>query len=132
MTRAGVEGDFNLYRQTKKAGDPEMAVLLIARETLEDLHAAGWPVRPGDLGENITTTGIPYAMFEPPRRVRVGEVTLRTTKRCVPCTNLYALPYVGEARGPAFLKATLGRRGWFASVEKGGRIRRGDAVYVEG
>jgi MOSC domain-containing protein YiiM len=130
FTPGGVEGDYNLYRQTEKAGDPDMAVLLMPAETLAALRDAGWPVAPGDLGENVTTSGVPYEALRPPRRVRIGGAVVQTTKPCEPCTNLYLLPYVGEARGPAFLKATLGRRGWFARVLEPGVTRKGDRIEL--
>ena len=128
VTVRGVEGDYNLYRETSKAGDPAMALLLIPEETLEGLNREGWPVRPGDLGENITTSGIAYERLAPPRRLQIGEAVVETTKPCEPCDNLYLLPYVGRERGPAFLKATLGRRGWFARVVREGNVRRGDRI----
>jgi MOSC domain-containing protein YiiM len=128
---AGVEGDYNLYRQTQKAGDPEMAILLVPEETLAELNAEGWPVRPGDLGENVLTAGIPYEVLRPRARVRLGGAVLETAKSCDPCDNLYLLPYVGPGRGPAFLKAMLGRRGWYAKVVQEGTVRRGDPVTVE-
>jgi MOSC domain-containing protein YiiM len=132
ISRDGVEGDYNLYRQTQKGGDPEMAVLLIPLETLEELRRDGWPVRPGDLGENVTTSGVPYDSLRPPQRVRLGPVVVQTSRPCVPCDNLFLLPYVGPARGPDFLKATLGRRGWFAQVLEPGVVRKGDPIVVLG
>jgi MOSC domain-containing protein YiiM len=126
LTPEGVVGDYNVYRTTEKAGDPAMAVLVVPLETIEALNRDGWPVRPGDLGENITTEGVPGEEFRPGQRFRVGSATLEISKACEPCTNLYVLPYVGEARGPAFLKATVGRRGWYARVLRGGRAQRGD------
>lgn len=128
---AGVEGDYNLYRQTKRSGDPEMAILLLPEETISRINADGWPVRPGDLGENILTSGIPYDAMRPRARIRVGSAVLESAKPCEPCDNLYLLPYVGAARGPAFLRAMLGRRGWFARVVAEGRVRRGDPVVVD-
>lgn len=128
----GVEGDYNLYRQTQKAGDPAMALLLIPLETLEELRRDGWPVGPGDLGENVTTSGIPYDALRPPQRVRFGSVVAQTSRPCEPCDNLFLLPYVGRARGPDFLKATLGRRGWFARVLEPGIVRKGDPIVLLG
>jgi MOSC domain-containing protein YiiM len=128
LSAQGVLGDYNHFRQTSRAGDPDMAILLMPVETLDDLNREGWPVRPGDLGENVTTHGVAYADLAPPRRLRVGGAVLTTTKPCTPCDNLYALPYVGSERGPAFLKTTLGRRGWFARVDTGGGVRRGDRI----
>ncbi len=130
FSRLGVEGDYNLYRQTQRAGDPEMAILLMPLETIEELNREGWPVRPGDLGENVTTGGVPYDRLAPPARMRVGEAVLRVAKPCTPCDNLFLLPYVGPDRGPAFLRATLDRRGWFAEVLQEGRVRRGDRIEL--
>ena len=132
ITVRGVDGDYNLYRETKRGGDPEMALLLLPEETIEELNRGGWPVRPGDLGENVTTSGIPYGRLAPPRQLRLGEVVVQTTKPCEPCDNLCLLPYVGRERGPAFLKAMLGRRGWFAKVVREGVVRKGDAIELMG
>lgn len=130
ITARGLDGDYNLYRATQRGGDPEMAVLLIPEETLAQLNAEGWPVQPGDLGENVTLAGILYASLEPPRDVRLGDAIVRTAKPCTPCDNLYALPYVGRERGPEFVRTLLGRRGWFATVLRPGTVRTGDRVEV--
>jgi MOSC domain-containing protein YiiM len=126
----GFTTDYNLYRQTQRSGDPDMALLLMPLETLEELRREGWPVSPGDLGENVTTSGIPYDRLRPPQRVRLGAVVAETSKSCDPCDNLYLLPYIGHERGPAFLKATLGRRGWYARVLTPGVVHKGDAIEL--
>lgn len=105
-----------------------MAVLLLPEETLEQLRREGWPVAAGDLGENVTTRGVPYAAFVPGSSWRIGGATVRITKPCTPCDNLYALPYVGAEKGPAFVRTLLGRRGWFASVDVAGVVRAGDRI----
>lgn len=127
----GVAGDFNVYRQEEQRGDRDMALMLLPLETIEQLNREGWPVRPGDLGENITTRGVPYERLEPPCRFSLGSVTAEVTKPCTPCTNLELLPYVGPERGPEFLRAMLGRRGWYARVLTPGTVRRGDRIVVE-
>lgn len=128
VLRGGIEGDFNRYRHEEQHDEPAQAILLMPIETIRGLNAEGWPVREGDLGENITTEGIPYAEFRPGDRFRAGEAVLQISKPCTPCTNLHLLPYVGEAKGPAFLKAMLDRRGWYASVIQEGRVRTGDRI----
>lgn len=128
ISRAGIQGDFNRYRHEQKKDDPDMALLIIPRETLSELGREGWPVRSGDLGENITSEGIPYAAFAPGHRFRAGDVVLEVSKPCTPCDNLYLLPYVGPERGPEFLKVMLDRRGWYARVVREGRIRVGDTL----
>lgn len=128
VTRAGLLGDYNVYRQAKHNGDPDSAVLLMPLETISQLNSEGWPVKPGDLGENFTTTGISYDRFSPGKAFRLGGVTVEISRACDPCKNLYLLPYVGDAKGPHFLKIILGRRGWYARVKTEGQVKKGDAV----
>ncbi len=131
ITLAGLDGDFNRYRHEKKHDDPDMAILLYPLETIRQLNDEGWPVRACDLGENITTTGIPYDAFRPGHRVAIAAgIELQVSKACEPCTNLYLLPYVGPEKGPRFLKATLRRRGWYARVLQEGLARTGDGVRL--
>jgi MOSC domain-containing protein YiiM len=61
----------------------------------------------------------------PGARVRAGAVELEISKRCDPCVVLYGLPYVGQERGPGFMRTLRGRRGWFARVVRGGVVRVG-------
>lgn len=130
LTRRGVEGDFNRYRHEEKRDDPDMALLILPREVLTELNQEGWPVRPGDLGENLTTEGIGNDSFLPGRRFRIGETLVEISKECTPCTNLYLLPYVGSSRGPAFLQTMLGRRGWYARILEEGLVRARDPVEL--
>jgi len=128
VRRAGLDGDYNVYRHDVSRDDPAMAVLLMPLETLRELNAEGWPVRPGDIGENLTTTGLGYSAFSPGDRFRVGDAELEVSKPCTPCDNLFLLPYVGAERGPEFLRVMLDRRGWYARVLREGRVRRGDPI----
>lgn len=125
ITADGVEGDFNRWRTEKAAGDPDQAVLLLAEEVLAELRAEGWPVGPGDLGENLLLAGLPRDALVPGARVRAGAVELEISKRCDPCVVLFGLPYVGQERGPGFVRTLRGRRGWFARVVRGGVVRVG-------
>jgi MOSC domain-containing protein YiiM len=124
----GVQGDFNRYRHEEQHDEPAQAVLLMPVEMIRTLNAEGWPLAEGDIGENVTTEGIPYDAFRPGDRFRVGEAVLEVSKPCVPCTNLYLLPYVGPSKGPLFLKTMLDRRGWYASVVQDGWVHQGDVV----
>ncbi|MFZ1024220.1 MAG: MOSC domain-containing protein [Thermoplasmata archaeon] len=128
VSARGVTGDFNRFRHEERRDDPGMALLIIPLETIEELNRDGWAVRPGDLGENVTSRGVPYDDFVPGRKFQIGDVRVEIVKPCDPCTNLYLLPYVGHERGPEFLRVTLGRRGWYARVLEEGRIRQGDPI----
>ena len=127
VCRAGVVGDYNVYRQEEKGGDPDSAVLIIPVETIRGLNSEGWPVSPGDLGENFTTSGVPYSSFAVGKTFSFGGAVLQVSRACDPCDNLYVLPYVAT-KGPEFLRAMLGRRGWYARVLKEGKVERGDGV----
>lgn len=128
VTKNGLQGDYNVYRQEEKGGDQDSAVLLVPMETIRELNSEGWPVSPGDLGENFTTSGISYSSFEVGKKFRLGGAELQVSRACDPCENLFVLPYVGAAKGPEFLKVMLGRRGWYARVLKEGRVTRGDLI----
>ena len=130
ISRSGAEGDYNHYRATDLKGDPEQALLLVTEDLLAQLNAGGWPVQPGDLGENLTLGGIPEAALGPGIRLGIDGIEIEVTKACDPCTNLYHLPYVGKEKGPAFLKATVGRRGWYAKVVTPGVIESGAVVHI--
>lgn len=130
VTVAGLEGDYNGYRARTLQGDPAQAILLLTDEVLRQLNAEGWPVAPGDLGENLTLAGIGESSLGPGARLQAGAVTLEVTLACTPCTELYSLPYVGPERGPAFVRTLRGRRGWYARVLTPGLLRVDDAVEV--
>lgn len=125
---SGLEGDFNRYRHEEKHDDPRMAVLIVPKETIEQLGREGWPVRPGDLGENITSEGIAYDGFRVGGRFEIGGSEVEITKPCDPCHFLELLPYVGKARGPEFIRTMLNRRGWYARVTREGSVQTGDRI----
>jgi MOSC domain-containing protein YiiM len=128
LSERGVEGDFNRYRHERLADASDQALLILPFEVLIALQAEGWPVNPGDLGENVTSQGIPYTEFRVGDRFQIGDAIAQVSKPCLPCSYLERLPYVGQVRGTQFQATLLGRRGWFASLVREGRVRRGDAV----
>jgi MOSC domain-containing protein YiiM len=131
ISRAGVSGDFNVYRHEERGDDPDQALLIMPIETIRELNSEGWPIRPGDLGENFTTSGISYDGFGVGRVFASGGMRFQISKACDPCDNLFLLPYVGASKGPGFLKVMLGRRGWYARVLEEGRVEAGDALTEE-
>src|SRR3954468_13106895 len=86
ITTDGVEGDFNRWRTEKANGDPDQAVLLHSVEGLAQLRAEGWPIEPGDLGENLTVADLPGDLLRPGARIESGAVILEVSKACDPCT----------------------------------------------
>ena len=128
VTFDGIVGDYNHFRSTKLEGTFDRALLFYTREHLAVLSADGWPVGPGDLGENILTEGIPYEAFDVGRRLIVGNIAVEITEACKPCWKLGSLPYVGEERQKEFVKYMVGRRGWYAKILRPGNIKTHDPV----
>ena len=122
LSKSGLEGDYNNWRTNKKSGNPDMAVLLYPIETIQELNKEGWPVKPGDLGENFTITGIPHSHFSPNQQYQIGESLIEISFECDPCQNLSVLPYVGKTKINEFIKTLIHRRGWYARVLKEGLI----------
>lgn len=130
ITTDGADGDYNHYRASRLAGDPEQAVLVLTQEVLDQLNAEGWPVAAGDIGENVTIGGVAESSLVPGARLTIGAVRLEITKPCEPCTELHSLPYVGKARGAEFVKTMVDRRGWYARVLAGGVVDLDTPVQV--
>ncbi|NOT08128.1 MAG: MOSC domain-containing protein [Gemmatimonadales bacterium] len=130
VTAAGVEGDYNTYRTEKVGGDPDLAILVLTDEVIAQLSKEGWPVAPGDLGENLTLAGVPESALGPGTRLVSGTVTLEISQACEPCTETHILPYVGKERAPEFVRTLLGRRGWYARVLTEGILAPGDPIVT--
>jgi MOSC domain-containing protein YiiM len=132
FTKQGVIGDgktsdFNVYRfQQKEVHPDDRAVLWIPNETLVQLAIEGWTkIEPGHLGENMTTKGIPYDRLKEGQRWSMGEAVIRLTRQATPCGVLAQLPYVGMEKKAAFKSVLEGRRGWYAAVEREGKVEEG-------
>ena len=130
ISKWGVEGDYNRFRKEKKKNDPDMAVMILSTDVINALNSEGWPVSPGDLGENITLTNIDYSTLKLGDRLNIGEVTLEISLICDPCTNLNNLSYVGKDKSASFIKTLMKRRGWYARVLKVGEVTVGDTVAI--
>jgi MOSC domain-containing protein YiiM len=126
VKRTGLVGDFNRWRHEEAHDDLAMAILLMPLETIEELKGEGWPIKPGDIGENFTTEGIPYNSFSPGKRYQIGRTVITITKPCAPCSNLYLLPKIGKDKD--IVKVMHNRRGWYASVETEGWVAKGDSI----
>ena len=130
ISKWGLAGDYNRFRKEKKKNDPDMAVMILSTDILDALNNEGWPVNPGDLGENITLTNIDYSIMALGDRLNIRDVTLEISLMCDPCTNLNNLPYVGKEKSTSFIKTLMKRRGWYARVLKPGEVSVGDSVTL--
>ena len=129
----GLETDAHAH--PKIHGGPRQAVLCIAKEVIDQLCLAGFPVYPGALGENVTTAGVDYRTWRTGQRWRIGEVTLEFTKVRAPCKQLDVYsPALQAALYDARVKAgdpaspLWARSGFYAAVVLPGMVRQGDII----
>ncbi len=105
----GVEGDAHLGRtvqhRSRVRRDPTQPNLrqvhLIHAELLDELAGLGFTVRPGDVGENITTRGVDLLALPRGTRLRLGaSAVLEITGLRNPCRQL-------DTFTPGLMRATL-------------------------
>jgi MOSC domain-containing protein YiiM len=110
-------------------GGPNRAVCLYSLELIRALQAEGHSIGVGSAGENLTVSGVDWALMVPGRRVRVGEILLELTKYAHPCSNL--VPYFREGKFTRISqKVHPGSGRLYARVLEEGFVRPGDPVEV--
>lgn len=138
----GVEGDAHLgttvKHRSRVAKDPTVPNLrqvhLIHAELIDELEAAGFRVRPGAMGENVTTRGIDLLGLPTGARLHLGpDALIEITGLRNPCRQLNTFQ-------PGLMNATLDRdaegnlirkAGIMAIVLAAGDIKPGDAIAVD-
>jgi MOSC domain-containing protein YiiM len=137
----GVEDDAHLgttvKHRTLVRRDPTAPNLrqvhLIHEELHEELRIAGFPLAPGDIGENITTRGIDLLSLPRGARLQLGaHAVVEVTGLRNPCRQLDAYQngltaalYGRDAQGNLTRKA-----GIMGIVLSGGEVRPGDAITL--
>jgi MOSC domain-containing protein YiiM len=138
----GVEADAHLGETVQHRShvrrDPTRPNLrqvhLIHSELHDELRAAGFDVRAGQMGENVTTSGIDLLGLPAGARLRLGdEAVVEITGLRSPCRQLDEIQ-------PGLMAATLDRdedgnlvrkAGVMGVVIRGGEVRAGAAIAVE-
>ncbi|MEO3792907.1 MOSC domain-containing protein [Nonomuraea sp. B10E15] len=138
----GVEGDVHagvtVKHRSRVAQDPTQPNLrqvhLIHEELFAELGEAGYTVRPGELGENVTTSGIDLLGLPAGTLLHVGEqAVVEVTGLRNPCVQI-------DNFQDGLLKQVVGRdqagnlvrkTGVMSVVRTGGVVRPGDPVKVE-
>jgi MOSC domain-containing protein YiiM len=135
ITPDGVAGDRHAHPDIH--GGPRQAVLLITSEGIDELKAAGFPLYPGAMGENITTQGLDRRTVRLGQRYRLGQVIVEITKIRRPCDqlNLYGdgiqkAVFDAEVKAGNIASALWGLSGFYASVVQPGTLRPGDAIML--
>ncbi len=136
----GVEGDAHMGARVKHrsrvAKDPNQPNLrqvhLVASELLDEVAAKGYTVRPGDLGENVTTQGLDLITLPVGTSLRIGDVLLTLTGLRNPCVQIdaFADGLQGEMLGRDDTGKLVRKTGVMAVVVRSGEIRPGDEIIV--
>jgi MOSC domain-containing protein YiiM len=138
----GVEGDVHAgetvkhrSRVRKDPTEPNLRqVHLIHTELHEELADQGFDVRPGEMGENVTTSGVELLALPTGARLRLGsDAVVEVTGLRNPCNQL-------DEIAPGLMKAVLDRdaagelvrkSGVMGVVLQDGEVQPGDPIEVE-
>jgi MOSC domain-containing protein YiiM len=138
----GIEGDAHRgetvkhrYAARKNPRAPNLRqVHLLHEELFDELSARGFAVKPGAIGENVTTRGLDLLGLPQGARLRLGaEAVVEVTGLRNPCrqidafaSGLTAAVLDHDAEGHLIRKA-----GVMAIVISGGDVKPGDEIAVE-
>jgi len=138
----GVEGDAHSgarvrhrSRVRRDATQPNLRqVHLLHAELFEELAGTGHPVRPGELGENVTTAGVDLLALPVGTVLRLGttaEVVLTGLRN--PCFQIdrFQPGLLAEVRLREPGGGLLRKSGVMSVVRRGGEVRAGDPIAVE-
>ncbi len=114
----GMEGDAH-------AGFAHRQISLLAVESIEKMKQKCAELVPGDFAENLTVEGLNLPEIPVGTILHIGDTVLKVSQIGKECHQGCA---VREAVGDCVMP----REGIFATVERGGRISRGDVVEVIG
>jgi MOSC domain-containing protein YiiM len=142
LPRLGVEGDAHLgttvkhrSRVRKNPSAPNLRqVHLIHSELHEELHARGFRILPGEMGENVTTRGVDLLSLPTGTRLHLGDsAVVELTGLRNPC---YQLDRFQEGLMEAVLERRDGgelvrKAGVMSIVLSGGVVRPADAIRIE-
>jgi MOSC domain-containing protein YiiM len=136
----GVEGDAHAGSHVRHryiarvwpARPNNRQVHLMRAELFDELGAAGHLVGPGDLGENVTTSGLELEHLPLGTRLHLGETAIvELTGLRTPCALIDRFRKGLRSRMVNGTGAPRFRCGVLGVVLAGGRVRAGDAARVE-
>jgi len=129
VEEGGVAGDYNRFRDTKKAGDPDRAVSIFSIESILALQSEGHPIEIGSTGENLTVKGIPWEALEVGMRLQAGDALLELSEPCAPCSKI-GKSFVGNRFSRIDHDEEEGWSRWVARVIEPGLVETGDWIRI--
>lgn len=137
----GVEGDGHagelVQHRSRVRANPHQPNLrqvhLIPTELFAEVAEKGFTVHPGDLGENVTTTGIDLIGLPRGTRLRLGdEAEVEITGLRNPCSQIedFQPGLLAQVVGKDATGKIVRRAGVMSVVLAGGTVRPGDVIRV--
>jgi MOSC domain-containing protein YiiM len=137
----GVDGDSHagatVQHRSRKRWRPEAPNLrqvhLLGAELLADLHRRGYGVAPGQLGENVTTSGVDLLELPTGTLLQLGdEAQVEVTGLRNPCVQIdrFAPGLLAEVLVRDDAGGVIRRAGVMAVVRRSGTVRAGDPLHV--
>jgi MOSC domain-containing protein YiiM len=133
----GVEGDVHAGETVKHRFRMEKnlrQVHLIHEELFAEVREAGFEVAAGELGENVTTSGVDLLGLPVGTRLRLGaEAVVEVTGLRNPCAQIdnFQKGLMKQVVGRGEDGAVRFKSGIMSVVVEGGVVRPGDSVKVE-
>lgn len=112
----GISGDHHANDRKNRSG---YQVLIIDKETLDQLG-----VTPGKVREQVTTEGITITGLESGQLLALGDsVLIRIFKPAIPCSRMDEIT-------PGLQERLEGRRGMLAEITSSGIVQVGDPISI--
>lgn len=128
LTELGLVGD--RQKHTAFHGGPNRAVSLYSLELIEQLRAEGHPISPGSTGENVTVSGLDWALLSPGTRLALGgAAVIEITSFATPCGTIRPSFAAGQFKRIS-QKVNPGASRLYARVLRPGRLAAGQEVRV--
>jgi MOSC domain-containing protein YiiM len=109
-------------------------VHLLQQEFFDEARDKGYDLMPGDLGENVLTTGINLLGLSRDTLLRIGDqAVVRITGLRNPCVQIdrFRKGLLNVARGHDGHGPVVRKAGVMGVVTVGGMVRPGDSIGVE-
>lgn len=136
----GVEGDAHAgktvqhrYDKRRNPDAPNLRqVHLMHSELFDHVSGLGITVKPGQMGENITTRGLDLLGLPRGTQLKIGEAVIEVTGLRNPCKYL-------DQIAPGLMKACMGRyedgsifpqSGIMGIIIESGEVRAGDEIHI--
>ena len=127
VTALGIVGD--RQRDRRYHGGPERAICAFSLEVIEALAREGHPIAPGTTGENLTVSGIDWALVVPGTKLIIGEVELEMASFAAPCRTIQQSFFRAKFKRISHKHHPKECRAYFR-VNHEGTIREGDVVAL--